>query len=335
MPVLALVAAAEQRAAEAHGQQLAVVEAQQPVQRGLGRLRDRLPGAAAIAGAVQATAFAGHQQAAVGEAEHGVEVQAFRVVEAGDIRPAAPAIAGVHDHPVGADRPAFGGVVEPHIQQRPRRSRRGAGLDVVEGEQRVVERAGQRLVVRRRRAGRLQARHLGLGPALHQGVEAVAVELLEPGRAAVGAVQDHAVVADGPALALVDEVHGGEQQVDRHRGLVHAAVGVAQEDVAAGADHHQPRAEPLQVGERRPHGAGRRLRGALQAVGQGRGEGGGAQRGDAQRTDAQAEQQPEHGAMGSLHGAFSGSEKEGRPGGAPRGGGVARVSVLRDAGRRG
>ncbi|MNN16986.1 hypothetical protein D3C81_1301510 [compost metagenome] len=63
-------------------------------------------------------------------------------------------------------------------------------------------------------------------------------------------------MADRPAVAFIDEMHGGQQQVDRHPCLLHLGVGVEQENVAVGADHHQPVADTLHVGERFLAGVG-------------------------------------------------------------------------------
>ncbi|MNR23662.1 hypothetical protein D3C85_1406930 [compost metagenome] len=104
-------------------------------------------------------------------------------------------------------------------------------------------------------------------------------------------------MADRPAVLRIDEVHGGKQQLDRHVGLPYAAVGVAQEDVATGADQHQAVTEALQVGEQplpRIGGDGGR---SLEPVGDGSAEGG---RGE--QAGAQAEHQAEAGANGGLHG---------------------------------
>ncbi|MCY1466118.1 hypothetical protein D9M71_843620 [compost metagenome] len=51
-------------------------------------------------------------------------------------------------------------------------------------------------------------------------------------------------------------MHGSQQQVDRHPRLLHVAVGVAEENVAVGTDHHQPVANTLHVGERFLAGVG-------------------------------------------------------------------------------
>ncbi|MDT4877708.1 hypothetical protein FQZ97_1132470 [compost metagenome] len=63
-------------------------------------------------------------------------------------------------------------------------------------------------------------------------------------------------MSDRPAVAFIDEMHGGQQQVDRHPRLLHVAVGVAEENVAVGTDHHQPVANTLHVGERFLAGVG-------------------------------------------------------------------------------
>ncbi|MCY1541854.1 hypothetical protein D9M68_775600 [compost metagenome] len=200
----------------------------------------------------------------------------------------------MHDDAVGAHGPAFLGVAEPQVEQRPRRTGGAAGLGVVEGELGVVQRGQQRLVIRRGGAGALQPLDLALGPGQHHAVDVAAVELLAPALAAIVAVQDHAVMADGPATARVDEVHGRQQQVCRHPGLADVAIGIAQQHMATAAHHDLALAQRLDVGERplRRHRRGSRR--AFQTVGQGsvRQRGQGA---------AQADQQGKRGESNCLH----------------------------------
>ena len=56
--------------------------------------------------------------------------------------------------------------------------------------------------------------------------EAAAVELARPGAAGVGAVQHHAVVADGPAVRRRREAHRHQVGADRHVGLLPGLAGV-------------------------------------------------------------------------------------------------------------
>ena len=57
----------------------------------------------------------------------------------------------------------------------------------------------------------------------HRLVGAHAVELQRPRGAAIVGREDHAVVTDGPSLALVDEVHGREIRAHGHRRLLPAS----------------------------------------------------------------------------------------------------------------
>jgi hypothetical protein len=152
-------------------------------------------------------------------------VVALGVVDAvGSGRPGGAAVAGGEDEVEGAHRIAVALVVEPDVEPRQigalRRHPPGLGEHGVEFG---VAAAG--------------ARRVGIDDALR---DLPAVELQRPGGAAIGAVQDDAVVPDGPAALRAREVHRGEVDADRHRRLPPArAVVVGQQHMAALPDRHQ------------------------------------------------------------------------------------------------
>ncbi|MNP13740.1 hypothetical protein D3C76_1060330 [compost metagenome] len=98
-------------------------------------------------------------------------------------------------------------------------------------------------------AGSPSLNKLGLGRIEHALIDLHTVQLLAPAQAAVGTVQDHAIVADGPALPGVREMHGGQQDVDRHRYLMHVTFAVAQQNMPVGTDHYLAFANVLHGGQ--------------------------------------------------------------------------------------
>ncbi|MNF90591.1 hypothetical protein D3C84_731610 [compost metagenome] len=51
-------------------------------------------------------------------------------------------------------------------------------------------------------------------------------------------------------MLVVDEVHGGQQQIHGNFGLLDPAVDLAHQDVTVGADHDQPTGHRLDVHQR-------------------------------------------------------------------------------------
>ncbi|RIZ03311.1 hypothetical protein AXW96_12870 [Pseudomonas aeruginosa] len=64
-------------------------------------------------------------------------------------------------------------------------------------------------------------------------------------------MQDHTVMADGPAVVGIGEMHRGQQNIDRHLCLLDLAGGRAQQHVAAAPHRHQIIADQLPIGEGR------------------------------------------------------------------------------------
>ncbi|MNP58035.1 hypothetical protein D3C76_1529120 [compost metagenome] len=119
VPADTAVRAELQGAAKAQRENPTIAQGEQFVDRGLSELTRRVPVLAAVSGTVQLTAFTRHQQCAVRQPGDRVEVQAIRIVQSWLPGPVEAAIAGVQDHPVGTDNPAFTGVAKPHIEQGP------------------------------------------------------------------------------------------------------------------------------------------------------------------------------------------------------------------------
>ena len=117
-------------------------------------------------------------------------------------------------------------------------------------EPRAAVRRGQRApglaaVVGTVRDPRLRRDEQPPGPGRHELVQ-VKIVLADgagaPGAAAVVGAQDHRVVAHRPASAWIVHVHHGEQGPGGHPRLLPARAAVGgDQDVAALADHHQPR----------------------------------------------------------------------------------------------
>ena len=131
---------------------------------------------------------------------HGIEVQSLRIVDA--VQPGFPVLAavdGADEHAVGADRVPALRVLEPHIEQRQRRAgteiRFDRGLDV-------------------RQQFRVDDARLGIEVLEHL-LFAAPVDLLFPGGARVGAVQNDAVVANHPALGVGRELYREQIALDR------------------------------------------------------------------------------------------------------------------------
>ena len=139
------------------------------------------------------------------------------------------AINGVQKHPISPHRPAFLGISEPDIQQRSRRTVLATGLNVFEGELGVCQGRVERLVTRRSGVCRVQPGDFGFGPRLRQNIDGTAIELFVPTPPAIHAVQDHAVMADRPALLRIDKMHRRQQHLDRHLSLSETAVDGAQQ----------------------------------------------------------------------------------------------------------
>ncbi|MNJ60862.1 hypothetical protein D3C77_566230 [compost metagenome] len=99
-----------------------------------------------------------------------------------------------------------------------------------------------------------------------QRIDCTAIKLLAPGPTAILAVQHHTVVAHGPAVLPVDELYGGQQQIDRHQGLSHLAAGIAQQNMTCRADHHLLLANWLDIAQQCLSPQCGRLRRALQAI---------------------------------------------------------------------
>ncbi|MNP25219.1 hypothetical protein D3C76_1180150 [compost metagenome] len=77
-----------------------------------------------------------------------------------------------------------------------------------------------------------------------------AVELPGPGSPSVGAVQDHAIVADRPPLAGAGKVHRYQVGADRHLSLLPTPPGVVGiKNVPALANHHQTLTRTCQPGQ--------------------------------------------------------------------------------------
>ncbi|MNF71159.1 hypothetical protein D3C84_531040 [compost metagenome] len=81
------------------------------------------------------------------------------------------------------------------------------------------------------------------------------VQLLVPGHAGIAAVQDHAIVADGPALLRRSKIHRTQVTADRYARLLPlpaAIVGI--KNVPALPDRHQPLPGIGDVQQRAVHG---------------------------------------------------------------------------------
>ena len=194
--------------------------------------RARLKRCAAASSFSTRPAFAGDVELAGRRADR-VQVEEFGIVGAVEPRlPGLAAVGGAKDQVVRADDVAV--VARRRTRRRGTACRRPAPCS-----------ASLRRAASSRSRTPARAATLRSIAATSSVVGLAAVELQLPGGAAVGGVQDHAVVADGPALLVVDEVHRGEVGAHRHRRLLprRAAVG-RDDDVAALADGDQPLAGP-------------------------------------------------------------------------------------------
>ncbi|MNL16613.1 hypothetical protein D3C87_1376650 [compost metagenome] len=122
------------------------------------------------------------------------------------------------------------------------------------------------IVIRCGTGGLFGSGQIVFGCLEQQRVDRSAIQLLAPGTAAILAVQHHTVVAHGPAILPIDELHGGQQQVDRHLGLSHLAAGIAQQNMTGRADHHLLLTDWLDVAQQCLRPQCGRLRRALQAI---------------------------------------------------------------------
>src|SRR5574337_172780 len=131
---------------------------------------------------------------------HAIEVKGLGIVGAMQPRiPALAAVGSVQDQVEGADDEASLVIREPHVQEGVLGALRGEALGLLDPFGGVVTRGARlRLVVRG-----------------HHAAESAAVELLGPGRARIGAVQHHPVVAHRPALLRRREAHRDEVRADR------------------------------------------------------------------------------------------------------------------------
>ena len=270
----AAVAAHEHHARGARDHHRVRVDARAGVEQRRGAGRDRRPGRAAVLGP--------EQVAAQPECEHHVAVEREDAVEGAVVgrRQLAPARTVV----VGTEQ-ASRFRAEIHASRRPAGDRVQVeleaevhvGLHLVRGrldllragERRRLERhlAPHRAAVRRHvddavRADR-DAAHRVRESDVEERLRARRLEVHElPGIAAVLRAQDGLHVADGPAVPLVGEIHGGQVCARRDRRLGPGAAGVGgMEDVPALAHRDDARTRPGDVEEQRADGERRDDRG--------------------------------------------------------------------------
>ncbi|MOA09429.1 hypothetical protein D3C78_1292580 [compost metagenome] len=138
--------------------------------------------------------------------------------------PLFAAVGGMQDKVVGANRPAFSLGLEIHVQERFGRAFLLQGLRILLGVLQLFA------VVRQ------------CGVVLEgQVADLASIQLAFPAFAAIGAVQDHAIVAHCPAFGLTGEIHGNQVAAERERALREMLAGVlGMQDMTAGTHRYDP-----------------------------------------------------------------------------------------------